>query len=379
MLSLSYSMKSLKSQFINRLHLSNSIPKVKNFINGVFEDSKTKQWIEVINPASQEVVALLPQTTKEELERAEKGAIEAFKTWKEVPVQQRQRIFFNFQALIREHTDELAMSITTEQGKTLPDAKGDIFRGLEVVETACSVGSSLMGETLENLARGLDTYSYKQPLGVTAGICPFNFPAMIPLWMFPLATACGNTMILKPSERDPGATMILARLAQKAGLPNGVLQVVHGAHDTVNFICDAPSVKAISFVGGNEAGKYIFDRGTKNGKRVQSNLGAKNHATVLPDADKEATLNALVGAAFGAAGQRCMALSTVVFVGESVKWLPELVERVKKLQIGPGHLSTTDVGPLISVQALKRVETLIQQGIDDGATILLDGRGVKVR
>ena len=358
--------------------MSKSIPKVKNFINGVFEESKAKEWIEVINPASQEVVALLPQSTREELERAEKGAAEAFKTWKEVPVQQRQRVYFKFQALIREHTDELALSITTEQGKTLADAKGDIFRGLEVVETACSVGPTLLGETAENLARGLDTYSYKQPLGVTAGICPFNFPAMIPLWMFPLATACGNTMILKPSERDPGATMILARLAQQAGLPDGVLQVVHGAHDTVNFICDAPTVKAISFVGGNEAGKYIFERGTKNGKRVQSNLGAKNHATILPDADKEATLNALVGAAFGAAGQRCMALSTVIFVGESVKWLPELVEKAKKLNVGPGHISSTDVGPLITKQAKKRVETLIQNGVDDGATLLLDGRGVKV-
>lgn len=206
--------------------------------------------------------------------------------------------------MIREHTDELALSITNEQGKTLSDAKGDVFRGLEVVETACNMGTHLMGETLGNLSSGLDTYTYRQPLGVTAGICPFNFPAMIPLWMFPVSTVCGNTMVLKPSEKDPGAAMILAKLAQEAGLPDGVLNVVHGAVDTVNFICDEPHIRAISFVGGNQAGIHIFERGTKNGKRVQSNLGAKNHATILPDADKEGTINAIIGAAFGAAGQR---------------------------------------------------------------------------
>jgi malonate-semialdehyde dehydrogenase (acetylating)/methylmalonate-semialdehyde dehydrogenase len=175
---------------------------------------------------------------------------------------------------------------------------------LEVVETTCGMGAYFMGESQENLSRGLDTYTYRQPLGVTAGVCPFNFPAMIPLWMFPVSTVCGNTMLLKPSEKDPGAAMLLAKLAQESGLPDGVLQVVHGAHNTVNFLCDAPAVRAISFVGGNAAGQYIFDRGTKNGKRVQSNLGAKNHATVMPDADKDATINAIVGAAFGAAGQR---------------------------------------------------------------------------
>jgi len=280
--------------------------------------------------------------------------------------------------LIREHTEELARSITTEQGKTLADARGDVFRGLEVVETACNAATVLMGETAENLARGLDTYSYRQPLGVTAGICPFNFPAMIPMWMFSLATVCGNTMIVKPSERDPGATILLAKLLQQSGLPDGVLQVIHGAHDTVNFLCDAPSVRAISFVGGNTAGQYIFDRGTKNGKRVQANLGAKNHATILPDADKEATINAIVGAAFGAAGQRCMALSVAIFVGDTINWLPEIVEKARALRVGAGLDSTTDVGPVISPEAKARIESLIQAGIEDGGSLLLDGRGVKV-
>lgn len=284
----------------------------------------------------------------------------------------------NLQNLIREHTDEIAKLITTEQGKTLPDAKGDVFRGLEIVESACGMGSLMMGESLENLSRGLDTYTYRQPLGVTAGICPFNFPAMIPLWMFPVSNVCGNTCILKPSEKDPSAAMLIAKLAQKAGLPDGVLQVIHGGVDTVNFLCDAPAVRAISFVGGNKAGEHIFDRGTKNGKRVQSNLGAKNHATIMPDADREATVNALVGAAFGAAGQRCMALSVAIFVGESSSWIPELVEKARKLKVGYGMDPSSDLGPLITKDAKKRAEELIQAGIDDGAEILLDGRNVKV-
>jgi malonate-semialdehyde dehydrogenase (acetylating)/methylmalonate-semialdehyde dehydrogenase len=355
-----------------------SVPKVKNFINGVFEESKATKWIDLYNPATNEVICQVPQSTPEELKRAEEGAKAAFKTWREVPVQQRQRVFFNFQKLIRDNTEELAKSITTEQGKTLADARGDVFRGLEVVETCCSVSQLMLGDTCENLAKGVDTYTYRQPLGVTAGICPFNFPAMIPLWMFPLSSVCGNTMLLKPSEKDPGASMMLAKLAKEAGLPDGVLQVVHGAHDTVNFLCDAPSVRAISFVGGNAAGEYIFDRGTKHGKRVQSNLGAKNHATIMPDADREATVNALVGAAFGAAGQRCMALSTVIFVGETKEWIHDIVAKAKGLKVGSGMDVHTDVGPLISRESKHRVETLIQQGVDDGAKLLLDGRGVKV-
>lgn len=359
-----------------RRSLSSEVPKVKNFINGVFEESKTDKWIDLYNPATQELVCKVPQSTPEELARAEQGAIEAFRQWKEVPVQQKQRIFFNLQALIRENTEDLARSITIEQGKTLADARGDVFRGLEVVETTCSIGASIMGETAENLSKGIDTYSYRQPLGVTAGICPFNFPAMIPLWMFPVSNACGNTMLLKPSEKDPGATMILARLAQQAGLPDGVLQVVHGSIDTVNFLCDAPSVRAISFVGGDVAGKHIFTRGTANGKRVQANLGAKNHATIMPDADKDATVNAIVGAAFGAAGQRCMALSTVIFVGETEAWLDDIVEKARKLKVGSGLDSTTDVGPLISQDSKKRVQRLVAEGVEDGASLLLDGTNV---
>lgn len=283
-------------------------------------------------------------------------------------------MFFKLQGLIRDHTEELAKSITTEQGKTLADARGDVFRGLEVVETACNMGSHIMGETLGNLATGVDTYSYRQPLGVTAGICPFNFPAMIPLWMFPVSLACGNTMILKPSEKDPGAAMILAKLAQEAGVPDGVLQVVHGAHNTVNFLCDAPSIRAISFVGGDLAGKYIHARGTGNGKRVQANLGAKNHATVMPDAPYEHTINSLIAAAFGAAGQRCMALSCVVFVGESKNLIHEVAKRARNLKVGPGCEAGVDVGPVITKQAKARIHHLIEEGVKHGGELLLDGR-----
>ena len=247
-----------------------------------------------------------------------------------------------------------------------------------MVEHSTSVATLAMGETIENVSKNIDTYSYRQPLGVCAGITPFNFPAMIPLWMFPLAITTGNTCILKPSERVPGASMLLAKLAKEAGIPDGVLSIMHGTRDAVNFICDAPEIKAISFVGGDAAGRHIHDRGTRNGKRVQSNMAAKNHATIMPDADKERTLDQLVGAAFGASGQRCMAISTAVFVGEAKKWIPELVDRVKKLKVSEGMQTGTDLGPLISKESKKRVEQLIQSGIDQGAKVLVDGRGITV-
>jgi hypothetical protein len=230
-----------------------------------------------------------------QMEEAVSAASDAFKSWRETPVQQRVRVYLKYQQLIRDHTERIAAVITKENGKTLADSRGDVFRGLEVVEHVCSMGTLMMGETLENLSANVDTFTIRQPLGVAAGISPFNFPAMLPLWKFPMATAAGNTFVQKPSERVPGATMILAELAAQAGLPAGVLNVIHGAHDAVNFICDHPKIRAISFVGGNRAGEYIHERGTKSGKRVQSNMGAKNHGVVLPDADKDATLNALVG------------------------------------------------------------------------------------
>ncbi|CAM9391735.1 unnamed protein product, partial [Phaeothamnion confervicola] len=334
--------------------------RVPNFIGGTFMESETDQWLEVRNPATQELVCETPQSTHAEMEAAVASASEAFQKWRLMPVQQRQRVFFNLQQLIRDNTEQLAHSITTEQGKTLAaDSRGDVFRGLEVVEAACGASTHMMGQTLMTVARGVDTHSYLQPLGVTAGICPFNFPAMIPLWMFPMALVAGNTMVLKPSERDPGAAVLLASLAQRAGLPDGCLNLIHGGKQSVDFICDAPAVRAISFVGSNAAGEYIFARGTANGKRVQANLGAKNHGVVLPDADKAATINAIVGAAFGAAGQRCMALSVAVLVGAAREWVPEIAAAAQLLRLGAGDQEGTDIGPMISPAALKRAESIV--------------------
>jgi len=346
-------------------------------IDGKFVQSKTDKWIDIHNPATNEVVSVVPEATQAEMNAAVASASKAFKTWKETPVSTRVRTMFKLQQLIVNNLDDIAKNIVEEQGKTFADAKGDVFRGLEVVEHTCSAGTLAMGETVENVSKNMDTYSIRQPLGVSAGICPFNFPAMIPLWMFPLAIACGNTFVLKPSERDPGAAMMLAKLAQEAGLPDGVLNVIHGARDCVNFICDAPDIRTISFVGGDAAGRHIHERGTKNGKRVQSNMAAKNHATVMPDADKDRTIDQLVGAAFGASGQRCMAISAAVFVGEAQKWIPEIAAKARNLKLG-GGMEKVDIGPLISPVSKSRVEKLIQSGVDQGAKLVLDGRNPKV-
>jgi malonate-semialdehyde dehydrogenase (acetylating) / methylmalonate-semialdehyde dehydrogenase len=325
-------------------------------------------------PAADPSIAPPPPPPLVQMNAAVAAAAAAYPAWRDVPVQQRVRVQHKFAALIRDHTEDIAKLITAEQGKTLADARGDVFRGLEVVEHACAAGTLSMGETAENLAAGVDTYTFRQPLGVVAGVAPFNFPAMIPLWYFPLATVLGNTFVLKPSERDPGAAMMLAHLAQEAGLPPGVLNVIHGARDTVNFICDAPAIKAISFVGGNAAGEHIFARGTAAGKRVQANLGAKNHAVIAPDADKASTLNALVGAAFGAAGQRCMALPVAVFVGKTKEWIPELAAKARGLKVGPGSADGVDIGPMISPEALARARDIVGKSVTAGAKLLLDGR-----
>ena len=350
------------------------VPRIPLLINGEFVQSRSAEWRDVINPATQQRLARVPMATPDEVEAAIAAAREAFKTWRKTPIGARARIFLKYQQLIRDHLKSLAATLTAEQGKTLADAEGDVFRGLEVVEHAANIGSLQMGERAHNVAGGVDTYTLLQPLGVCAGITPFNFPAMIPLWMFPMAIACGNTFVLKPSEQDPMVTMRLVELALEAGIPKGVLNVVHGGEDVVNALCDHTDIRAVSFVGSTRVGTLVHDRATKAGKRVQCMMGAKNHAVVLPDAHKEQTLNALVGAAFGAAGQRCMAVSVAVLVGAARDWLPELIEKAKGLSVGAGDSATTDVGPLISCAARDRVEQLIARGIEDGATLALDGR-----
>ncbi|XP_031684832.1 methylmalonate-semialdehyde/malonate-semialdehyde dehydrogenase [acylating], mitochondrial isoform X2 [Oncorhynchus kisutch] len=371
---------------VRHMCYSSSVPTTKLFINGKFVESKTSEWLDIHNPATNEVIARVPKATQEEMLAAVDSCSQSYHSWSETSILARQQIFLRYQQLIKDNIKELAKSITLEQGKTLADAEGDVFRGLQVVEHTCSITSLMLGETLPSITKDMDTYTYRLPIGVCAGIAPFNFPAMIPLWMFPMGMVCGNTYLLKPSERVPACTMLLAKMLQDAGMPDGTLNIIHGQHDAVNFICDHPAIKAISFVGSNQAGEYIYERGSKNGKRVQSNMGAKNHGVVMPDANKETTLNQLVGAAFGAAGQRCMALSTAILVGEARSWLPELVDRAKALRVNAGFSGTlsgdqagVDVGPLISPQAKERVNSLIQSGVDEGAQLLLDGRNVKVQ
>ncbi|KAG6069889.1 hypothetical protein E4U16_007303 [Claviceps sp. LM84 group G4] len=364
------------------------------FIDNNFVNSNTNKFIDLLDPATNLLVTRVPQMTEEEMKAVVVSAEKAFKSWRNTTVLARQQIMFRFVHLIKENWDRLAASITLEQGKTFTDAKGDVLRGIQVAEAAIAAPELLKGEVLE-VAKDMETRTYREPLGVTAAICPFSklscpivgilscfpkltipidFPAMIPLWCIPIATITGNTLILKPSERDPGASMILAELVHKAGFPEGVVNVIHGAHKTVDFILDEPVIKAISFVGGNKAGEYIFSRGSANGKRVQANLGAKNHAAVLPDCNKQHFINSVVGAAFGAAGQRCMALSTLVMVGETKDWLFDIAEAAKKLRVDGGFEEGADIGPVISPESKERILGIIDSAENEGATILLDGR-----
>ncbi|MGN6390104.1 MAG: CoA-acylating methylmalonate-semialdehyde dehydrogenase [Burkholderiaceae bacterium] len=351
---------------------------VKLLIDGKFVDSASSQWRDIVNPATQEVLARVPFATADEVAAAVASAKAAFKTWRKTSIGVRARIFLKYQQLIREHMKELAAILTAEQGKTLADAEGDVFRGLEVVEHAAAIGNLQLGELANNVATGVDTFTLLQPLGVCAGITPFNFPAMIPLWMFPMAIATGNTFVLKPSEQDPMVTMRLAELALEAGIPPGVLNVVHGGEDVVNAICDHPDIKAVSFVGSTKVGTHVYQRASLAGKRVQCMMGAKNHAVILPDANRDQAINALLGASFGAAGQRCMAVSVAVLVGAANDWIPDLVEKARTLKVSAGTETGTDVGPLISCAALERVTGLIERGVADGAKLELDGRNAKV-
>jgi malonate-semialdehyde dehydrogenase (acetylating)/methylmalonate-semialdehyde dehydrogenase len=358
--------------------LAAEAPTVKLLLDGKFIDSKTSEWHDVVNPATQEVLAQVPFATDDEINAAVASAKAAYKTWKNTPIAARARVMLKLQALVREHMTRIAHTLSAEQGKTLADAEGDVFRGLEVVEHACSIGSLQLGEFAENVAGGVDTYTLRQPIGVCAGITPFNFPAMIPLWMFPMAIVCGNTFVLKPSEQDPMTPMLLAELALQAGVPPGVLNIIHGGKRSVDAICTHPDIAAVSFVGSTHVGTHVYNLASQHGKRVQCMMGAKNHAVVLPDANKEQTINALVGSTFGAAGQRCMATSVTVLVGEAQKWIPEIVAKAKTLKVNAGSEKGTDVGPVVSKSAKNRVLGLVEEGVKAGAKLDLDGRTVKV-
>ncbi|WP_065188600.1 CoA-acylating methylmalonate-semialdehyde dehydrogenase [Shewanella woodyi] len=346
---------------------------VKHYIDGQFIEGQGQQKISVTNPANNQSIAVVNAATVSEVETAIASAKLAFKSWKEVPVSERARVMFNYQHLLKAHHDELATILAQETGKTFDDAKGDVWRGIEVAEHACNIATLMMGETVENVARSIDTYSYTQPLGVCAGITPFNFPAMIPLWMFPLAIACGNTFVLKPSEQDPMTPQRLVELFEEAGAPKGVLQLIHGDKVAVDVLLNHQDIKAISFVGSVGVGQYIYKTGTDNLKRVQAFAGAKNHCVIMPDANKQQVINNLVGASVGAAGQRCMALSVAIFVGAAKEWIPELKEAIAKVKPGLWDDKEAAYGPVISPAAKARVLSLIEQGKSEGAECLLDG------
>lgn len=355
-----------------------SIPKVPMIINGEHVETLSNVWVDVLNPATQDVVARVPFATLAEVDAAVASAKEAFKSWRKVSVAKRQAIMLRFQQLVRDHTQELAELISLEHGKTLPDAEGEIGRGLEAIENACTITKLQLGEMADNVAGDVNVYTLNKPLGVGVGITAFNFPIMLPCFMFPIAIACGNTFVLKPSEQDPSSTMLLVELAMRAGVPAGVLNVVHGGADVANRLADHPDIKALSFIGSTHVGTSLYQRASNSGKRAQCMMGAKNHAVIMPDANKDQAINHMLGSCFGAAGQRCMANSIVILVGEAREWLPEMVERAKSMIVGPGSNREADLGPLVSPQAQARVEGLIESGVQQGASLLLDGRGVSV-
>ena len=346
--------------------------KLELFIDGEFIQSETENWIQVLNPATQEVLCEAPCATESEIENAISSAQAAFLTWRETPPPERSRIMRRFPELLKQNQDKIAEILSKENGKTFEDAKGDVWRGIEVVEQAANITPLLMGETVENVAREIDSYSYLQSLGVCLGITPFNFPAMIPLWMFPMAIACGNTFILKPSEQDPMTSNRLAELFVEAGAPPNLLQVIHGAREQVDKLIKHPDIKAISFVGSVPVGQYIYKTGTENLKRVQSFAGAKNHMVVMPDANKNKTIDSLVGSSVGAAGQRCMAISVAVFVGSSKEWIEELKKEMELVMPGPWDSEESGFGPVISSQAKERIIGLIEKGKTE-AHCLIDG------
>lgn len=349
--------------------------KMKNYINGEWVESNATHYEDVYNPATKEVIAQVPLSPKEDLDYAVEAARTAFEKWKKVAVPRRARILFNYQQLLTKHKEELAQLITIENGKNLTEALGEVQRGIENVEFAAGAPSLMMGDSLASIATDVEAANYRYPVGVVGGIAPFNFPMMVPCWMFPMAIALGNTFILKPSERTPLLTEKLVELFTEAGLPKGVFNVVYGAHDVVNGILDHPEVKAISFVGSKPVGEYVFKRGSENLKRVQALTGAKNHTIVLNDADLDETITNIIGAAFGSAGERCMACAVVtVEEGIADKFIARLTEAAKNIQMGNGLDDGVFLGPVIREENKKRTLQYIETGIEEGASMLCDGR-----
>jgi len=357
----------------------NHLDVIGHFIGGHVVDSAGERYADVFNPALGEPCARVTLAGVDEVNAAVFAASAAFPAWSATPPLARSRILFKYLQLCQQHTDEFAAMITREHGKTFSDAQGEVARGIEVVEFACGIPQLLKGEFTDQIARGIDAWAMRQPLGVVAGITPFNFPVMVPMWMFPVALACGNTFVLKPSERDPSPSLLHAKLLKEAGLPDGVFNVVQGDKTAVDALLDNPEVQAISFVGSTPIAEYIYARGSANGKRVQALGGAKNHMVVMPDADMDMAVDALIGAAYGSAGERCMAISVAVAIGGAGdKLVAALAERTAALKIGDGMSAGMEMGPVVTQAARQRIERLIGEGVEQGATLVVDGRGHKV-
>ncbi|KXZ23269.1 methylmalonate-semialdehyde dehydrogenase [Bacillus nakamurai] len=351
------------------------IRKLKNYINGEWVESNTDQYEDVVNPATKEVMCRVPISTQEDVDYAVRSAAEAFKTWSKTAVPRRARILFNYQQLLQQNKEELARLITLENGKNTTEALGEVGRGIENVEFAAGAPSLMMGDSLASIATDVEAANYRYPIGVVGGIAPFNFPMMVPCWMFPMAISLGNTFILKPSERTPLLTEKLVELFEQAGLPKGVFNVVHGAHDVVNGVLEHPEIKAISFVGSKPVGEYVFKKGSENLKRVQALTGAKNHTIVLNDAHLEDTVTNIIGAAFGSAGERCMACAVVtVEEGIADEFMAKLQEKAADIKIGNGLDDGVFLGPVIREDNKKRTLGYIEKGIEEGARLLCDGR-----
>ena len=353
---------------------------VQHYVGGEIRDGTGGRFGDIFNPATGETTKQVSFATADEVAEAIGVAEEAFQSWSRTPALRRARVMFRFKELLDKHHDELARIITDEHGKIVSDAHGEVTRGLEVVEFACGIPHLQKGEYSENVGTNVDSYSLRQPLGVCAGITPFNFPVMVPMWMYPMAIACGNTFVLKPSEKDPSASMLIADLLQQAGLPDGVFNVVNGDKEAVDVLLTDPRIAAVSFVGSTPIAEYIYRTGSEHGKRVQALGGAKNHMIVMPDADMDQAVDALMGAAYGSAGERCMAISVALAVGDAGDRLMEKLEpRVRALKIGPGTDPEAEMGPLVTAEHLARVRSYVDLGVEEGADLRIDGRDLKLQ
>ena len=353
---------------------------IEHYINGSIVSGSSDRKGKVFNPATGSQESEVRLGSKSDLDQAVEKAKKAFEEWSNKPPLQRARIIFKYKEIIEKNSDELTKLIVSEHGKVYEDAKGSLTRGLEVVEFACGIPQMLKGEFTENVGTNIDSWSVRQPLGVCAGITPFNFPAMVPMWMYPMAIACGNTFVLKPSEKDPSCSMKLAQLFSEAGLPDGVLNVVNGDKEVVDAILENKDISAVSFVGSTPIAKYIYETAAKNEKRVQALGGAKNHCVVMPDCDLDQAVNGLMGAAYGSAGERCMAQSVAVAVGNvGDKLVEQLSKKVEALKVGPGMDKTSEMGPLVTKEHLDKVKGYVDLGVEEGAKLVVDGRDIKLQ